>query len=366
MKKQIKNTSPLIPNFFNLFPKIFKIFSSQNLTNNAHYHRKFTEKLENYFSSKKVLVISNGHLALEYSLETIEKKGEIITTPFTFSSTTNAIIRKGFKPVFVDINENNYNIDPEKIEALITDETVGIMPVHVYGSPCGNSKIQEIAKKHNLKLIYDAAHAFGVKVDNEDIALMGDISMFSFHATKVFNTLEGGALVFENEKDYLEVSKLINFGITGKGKVEHVGGNAKMDEVRAAIGLSNLKKLNQSIRKRKKAFETYEYYLKDVSGLKLLNRDSIVEYNYAYFPVLVEDFHKSRDEIIEELAKENIEARKYFYPLTSDFQAYQGMFDSSLTPVAQRVAKNILTLPLYVGISHRTIKKICKIIIGRD
>lgn len=360
---KIKNINPLVPNFFRLFPKIWRIFASKKLSNNGKNLRELISSLDSFFSSNYVLVLTNGHLALEYALETIERKGEIITTPFTFASTTHAIIRKGFKPVFADIRADDYNVNPKTVEDLITDKTVGIMPVHVYGSPCDNELIQEIATKYNLKVIYDAAHAFGVKVNGKDISNMGDITMFSFHATKVFNTLEGGALVFKSEEDYQKVSKLINFGITGKEEVGYIGGNAKMDEVRAAIGLANLKKLNKAIQRRKKAFDTYVSFLKDIDGLAVLPRQSHIKYNYAYFPLLVDGFKKSRDEIIKELAQANIEARKYFYPLTSDFKAYEGMFDSSKTPVAKRIADHILTLPLYPGLKKRHIKKICQIIL---
>lgn len=360
---KVNSNRPIVPTFFSLFFKFFKIFSTKWLTNNAFYVNRFIKILEKRLNNSQILLISNGHLALEYALETIEKKGEIITTPFTFASTTHAILRKGFTPVFVDINEDDYNIDAYKIESLITDKTVGIMPVHVYGSPCDNELLEKISKKYNIKLLYDAAHAFNVKVYGQDISHFGDITMFSFHATKVFNTLEGGALIFKHKSDYEKVSKLINFGITGKNEIGYIGGNAKMDEIRAAIGIANLKKLKWAIRKRREASEEYIKHLKGIEGLIPLSRKSHVDYNYAYFPILLNDFKKTRDEIINALAEEEIEARKYFYPLTSDFKAYEGMFDSSKTPVAKRIADHILTLPLYPGLKKRHIKKICQIIL---
>ncbi|NLY20922.1 MAG: DegT/DnrJ/EryC1/StrS family aminotransferase, partial [Tissierellia bacterium] len=288
--------------------------------------------------------------------------GEVITTPFTFASTTHAIVRCGLTPVFCDINSEDYTIDVNKIECLITEKTSAIVPVHVYGNVCNVDKIEKIAIKYNLKVIYDAAHAFGVTVNGKGIGTFGDASMFSFHATKVFNTIEGGAVTYRDSliKDKLEAIK--NFGITSSETVEYVGGNAKMSEFQAAMGICNLRHVNNEIAKRKIVVERYISNLESIRGIKLMQNQKGVESNYAYFPVVFDGYKKSRDEVFEELKINNIFARKYFYPLTNSFECYKGKYDQEDTPIANYIAKRVLTLPLYADLPLEEVDRICKII----
>ena len=302
----------------------------------------------------------NGHLALECIIEALDLKGEVITTPFTFVSTTNAIIRKGLTPVFCDINEKDFTIDVSKIEELITDKTCAIMPVHVYGNVCDYKAIDEIAKKYDLKVIYDAAHAFGVRVDGKGVAELGDASMFSFHATKVFHSVEGGAAIFKDKKYYDKLNQCKNFGMAGE-TLELAGGNAKMNEFCAAMGLCNLRHIDESIASRKQAVERYRKNLEGVKGISLSVTQQNVVSNYAYFPIVVnpEIFGKTRDDIIDALAKDNIGARKYFYPLTSTVGTLSGV---NKTPIAERISDRVLCLPLFEGLSVESVDRICKII----
>ena len=289
----------------------------------------------------------------------------MITTPFTFASTTHAIVRNGLKPVFCDINPDDFTIDTEKLEALITEKTTAILPVHVYGNPCDTNAIKKIADKYKLKVIYDAAHAFGVSVNGISIAKFGDASMFSFHATKVYNTIEGGALTY-NDPELKEVFyKMINFGLTGHESADYIGTNAKMNEFQAAMGLCNLRNITDKINKRKAVVERYMEHLSGIYGIKLPTYKSEVKSNYAYFPVVFDGYRATRDQIYEELKKHNIFARKYFYPLTSDFDCYRNKYDSNKTPVAKYIAEKILTLPLYSDLLPEDVDRICNIIKGK-
>lgn len=353
-----------LPKFEDYINKLSNIFDSGHLTNNGPFHKLLSSSLEKYLQSKYISLYSNGHLALEYAIEVLGLEGEVITTPFTFASTTHAIVRKGLSPVFCDINNNDFNIDVTKIEALITNRTSAIMPVHVYGNPCDVIEIERIAKKHNLKVIYDAAHAFGVEISGKGIGNYGDLSMYSFHATKVFHTIEGGALTYNNAvyKDKLEALK--NFGITSPETVEYVGGNAKMDEFRAAMGLCNLEIIDQEIEKRKNVVERYEKHFNEIEGIKLVIPEDNVKRNYAYMPVLFDGFKKSRDQVFEELRTHDIFTRKYFYPLTNDFECYKDKYSSNDTPIAKHIASNILTLPLYADLSLEDVDRICNIILN--
>jgi len=289
----------------------------------------------------------------------------VITTPFTFASTTHAIVRNGLKPVFCDINPDDFTIDTEKLEALITEKTTAILPVHVYGNPCDTNAIKKIADKYKLKVIYDAAHAFGVSVNGISIAKFGDASMFSFHATKVYNTIEGGALTY-NDPELKEVFyKMINFGLTGHESADYIGTNAKMNEFQAAMGLCNLRNITDKINKRKAVVERYMEHLSGIYGIKLPTYKSEVKSNYAYFPVVFDGYRATRDQIYEELKKHNIFARKYFYPLTSDFDCYRNKYDSNKTPVAKYIAEKILTLPLYSDLLPEDVDRICNIIKGK-
>jgi len=293
-------------------------------------------------------------------------KGEIITTPFTFASTTHAIVRCGCTPVFCDIDPVSYTMDATKLEALITDKTVAVMPVHVYGNLCDVDEIERIAKKHDLKVIYDAAHAFGVEREGISAASFGDASMFSFHATKVFNTIEGGALCFNDESMKRRVNDLKNFGIHGPEDVLYVGGNAKMNEFCAAMGLCNLRHLDGWIMERKAVVERYRQRLSSVPGIVLCPEQQGVKSNYAYFPVLFEGYKYTRDEVFARLGENNIIARKYFYPITNSFECYKGHpgFDPDMTPIAKHVGERVLTLPLYAGLSLEDVDRICDVILG--
>lgn len=348
--------------------EIAPLWESRWLTNRGEKHRQLEADLQDYLQSPHASLFTNGHAALECALEALELTpgGEIITTPFTFASTTHAITRKGFIPVFADIKPTDYTLDPEKIEDLITPNTVAIMPVHVYGSLCDTEAIEALAKKHNLKVIYDAAHAFGVKRQGVSAATFGDVSMFSFHATKVFNTIEGGGLTFTDDELATRLDEWKNFGIAADGQTVFAGGNGKMNEFCAAMGICNLRHIEEEIAKRKQAFEYYIERLGKLEGVKLLEIPNDVEHNYAYFPVVFEDAsHTTRDEVAAALAAQDIFARKYFYPLTSEFACYSADFTAQEdTPVAYDIAERVLTLPLYADLSNDDIDRICNIVIS--
>jgi dTDP-4-amino-4,6-dideoxygalactose transaminase len=305
-------------------------------------------------------------MAIELTLQALNLTGEVITTPFTFASTTHAIVRNGLTPVFCDVNEDDYTIDVSKIESLITPKTTAILPVHVYGNICDVDAIRQIADKYKLKVIYDAAHTFGEKYKGQGIGSYGDVSCFSFHATKVFNTIEGGAVCFKNKAFGEENYNLKNFGIRGPEKVSGVGANAKMNEFCAAMGLCNLKHIDEEIAKRKVVVERYRENLDGVDGIKLSPIQDNVVSNYAYFPVVFDKykFGKNRDEVSEQLAKNGIFSRKYFYPLTSAFECYSDRFNPNDTPIALDISKKILTLPLYANLSLEDVDRICSIILS--
>lgn len=336
------------------------IWDSHWLTNMGEKHQKLEAALQDYLGTKQVTLFTNGHLALETVIAAMELTGEVITTPFTFVSTTNAITRNGLKPVFCDIDPVTFTIDPAKIEALITPETSAIIPVHVYGALCDTDAIEAIAKKHGLKVIYDAAHAFGVKKNGVSAANFGDASMFSFHATKVFNTVEGGAVVCRDPAVKARMDYLKNFGVCGPERIVNVGGNAKMSEFHAAMGLCNLRHLDEWLAARKAVVERYRKHLSGVPGLTLLQEQEGVESNYAYFPVVFDGAKYTRDEAAERLAAQDIIARKYFFPLTNHNEAYG--FRGVETPVALHIAERVLTLPLYPDLAMEDVDRICEII----
>lgn len=323
--------------------------------------------LKAYLGVRHCVLFVNGHNALECILQTYElgKDGrdEVITTPFTFASTTHAIVRSGLTPVMCDIKPDDFTLDPAKVEKLITPKTCAIVPVHVYGNVCDNNALQDIADRHGLKLIYDAAHAFGVFKDGQSVAGWGDASMLSFHATKVFNTIEGGAVCLNGHGVKERLTQWRNFGITGPETVEYVGGNAKMNEFAAAMGICNLRHVGVEIAKRKVAYERYMERLESISGITLPKVQSGVTPNYAYFPVLFGDeFSASRNEVYQALYERGIVARKYFYPLVSDYKCYAGKWDSARTPVAADAARRVLTLPLYADLDAIDIERICSVI----
>lgn len=344
--------------------EIQELWDSHILTNMGVKHKELEAKLQAYLKVKNISLMVNGHMALELAIQAMDLKGEVITTPFTFASTTHAIVRNGLKPVFCDIDPEAYTIDADKIESLITGQTSAIIPVHVYGNICNVDKIQTIADRYGLKVIYDAAHAFGEEYKGIGIGNFGDATMLSFHATKSFNTIEGGAVCFNNEDLKLDLYRLKNFGICGQEKVDYVGSNAKMNEFQAAMGLCNLRHIEQEIEKRRLIYERYMQNLADIRGIQLNMIDKNVKYNYTYFPILVDEkkFGQGRNELQAALQAENIYSRKYFYPLVSDYDCYHERFDSSLTPIALHISDRILTLPIYADLPMNTVDEICRII----
>ncbi len=358
-------TKSFLPPMEEYIDRISSIWESHRLTNMGELHQEFERKLTQYLQVPYCLAFANGHLSLETAIQAYGLTGEVITTPFTFASTTHAIVRNCLTPVFCDINKENYTIDADKIEDLITEKTSAILPVHVYGQVCNVKKIQEIADRHHLKLIYDAAHAFGVTVDGRGIGCFGDASVFSFHATKVFHSIEGGAIAFHSFEDGVKMYQIKNFGFMGEDMVCAVGGNAKLSEFHAAMGLCNLEHIEEILNRRKILVERYRERLKDIDGLTYLLPQKDVEENYSYFPLLInrEAFGVSRDDIYERLAQNGVHARRYFYPLTKDFPCYKMQFRTTDTPVAEFVAENILTLPLYDALTKEAVDLICDILL---
>lgn len=362
MKNPIQVTKSSMPKFEEYIEEIRELWDTHWLTNMGAKHKNLESQLLGYLNVPNITLFTNGHLALECIIAALNLTGEVITTPFTFASTTHAIVRNGLKPVFCDINPDDYTIDVEKIESLITEKTSAIIPVHVYGNVCDVKAIDRIAKKHNLKVIYDAAHTFGVTVNGQGIGAFGDASMFSFHATKVFNTIEGGAVTYTDSSIKQVLNDLKNFGITGPESVEYVGGNAKMNEFQAAMGICNLRRVSSEISKRKKVVERYIDNLKDITGIQLSKEQVDVESNYAYFPVVFDGYKRTRDEVFEKLKGNDIIARKYFYPLTNSFECYKDQYDVDETPVAKYIAERVLTLPLYADLALEDVDRICEII----
>ncbi len=361
-------TRSTMPKFEDYCEILKDIWESRHLTNMGKYHKIFQAKLCELFGVENVELFTNGHMALELSLQALgfPRGAEVITTPFTFASTTHAIVRNNLTPIFCDINAADYTIDVEKIEDLITDKTCAIMPVHVYGNICNVEEIDRLAKKYGLKVIYDAAHTFGERYNGKSTAEFGDVSCFSFHATKVFHTIEGGAACFRDKKLGTKLYQLKNFGISGPENVEGVGANAKMNEFCAAMGVCNLTHLEEDIHRRKIIYERYIENLNGVEGLKLNFPQKNVESNYSYFPAIFNEkvFGASRNEVFAALANEGINARKYFYPLTNSFECFNGQFDPTKTPVALNISKRVLTLPLYPDLALEDVDKICRIVLS--
>lgn len=368
MEHNILVTRSSMPGFEEYCEEIKELWDSHWLTNMGVKHKQLQAELENLLNVPHVTLYTNGHLALENVIAAMNllQGGEVITTPFTFASTTHAIVRNGLTPVFCDINAEDFTIDTTKIESLITDRTCAIVPVHVYGNVCNVEEIDRIANKYGLKVIYDAAHAFGVKYKGVSTACFGDASMFSFHATKVFNTIEGGAVCFSDDALVQLLNDMKNFGIHGPEEVAFVGGNAKMNEFQAAMGICNLRHLDAAIVKRKAVVERYRSHLDGVEGIQLSPIQADVESNYAYFPVVFDEkkFGASRNQVMDALAENGIGARKYFYPLTNTFAAFHGEFDANKTPVALHISKRVLTLPLYEELALEDVERICKVILN--
>ena len=361
----INVTRSSMPPFEEYCDEIRELWDSHWLTNMGCKHRELEAELKHFLGCEELVLFTNGHLALENVIEAFGLHGEVITTPFTFASTTHAIVRCGCTPVFCDIDPVTYTLNPDKLEALISEKTVAILPVHVYGNLCDVDRIGAIAKKHGLPVIYDAAHSFGVFRNGVSSACFGDAAMFSFHATKVFNTVEGGAVCCRSEEIRQRLCDLKNFGIHDEENVPYVGGNAKMNEFCAAMGLCNLRHLEEEIKKRSLVTERYNANLSGVAGLQLNARQEGVKPNYAYYPVVFDGFRLKRDEVFDRLKAEGIVPRKYFYPLTSAFACYRGLpgFSTAETPVAERVAANVLTLPMYADLPLETVDRICSLIL---
>lgn len=367
--EKILVTRSSMPDLEEYIDEIRELFETRWLTNMGVKHNLLEERLAEYLKVKNIQLFSNGHMALELLIQAMGLTGEVITTPFTFASTTHAIVRNGLTPVFCDVNPTDYTIDVTKLESLITERTSAIIPVHVYGNICDVEEIERIANKHQLKVIYDAAHTFGVEYKGRGIAEYGDASMFSFHATKVFHTIEGGAVCFNSSTDGLgeKLYSLKNFGIWDEELIKDVGANSKMNEFQAAMGLCNLRHVDDEIARRKCVTEHYNERLGEVAGIRILKEQPEVKRNYAYYPVIFEPevFGKSRDEIYELLKVNDIYARKYFYPLTNTFDCYKGRFDLGDTPVALDLSRKVLTLPLYADLRLEQADRICDIILGK-
>lgn len=355
-------TRPLLPPIEDYEKKLKEIWDNRWLTNNGPIEREFQEKLKDFLNVNNVELFLNGHTSLEIAIKALNLSGEVITTPFTFASTTQAIINNNLTPVYADVDEEYYNLNPDNIEELITDKTSAIIPVHVFGNPCDVERISQIAKKHDLKVIYDAAHAFGVSINGKSIANYGDMSMLSFHATKVFNTIEGGALIFNDADLTYKFKALKNFGITPDAEeVRYLGVNAKMNEFEAAMGLINLNYVGDAIEKRKVLYEKYLDSLSDLedeSEIKVIRPKDDVDYNYAYFTVKFNSTEK-RDYVFDKLPEYNVYAKKYFYPPCNEFPVYD--FERN-TPIAHDISNTILSLPIYPSLDVEDVEKICKII----
>lgn len=366
MGNNILVTRSSMPSFEEYKDEIKELWDSHWLTNMGPKHQQLQARLVDYLGVEQIDLFTNGHMAIELSLQAMNLQGEVITTPFTFASTTHAIVRNKLEPVFCDVNPVDFTMDVDKIESLITDRTCAIMPVHVYGNVCNVEEIERIAKKYGLKVIYDAAHTFGVRYKGQGIGSFGDVSCFSFHATKVFNSIEGGAACFKDEEFGLELYRLKNFGIRGPEVVDGIGANAKMNEFCAAMGICNLRHVDEEIAKRKVVVERYMEHLEGVPGLQINPVQKDVQPNYAYFPVIFDEkvFGASRNEVFERLEQNGIGARKYFYPLTNTFDCFHGKYDVNQTPVALHISKRVLTLPLYADLALEDVDRICEIILS--
>jgi len=362
--KKIQVTRSSMPPIEEYIEEIRNLWDTRWLTNRGEKHMRLEEQLKEYLKAEEISLFTNGHLALEMCIQAMGLSGEVITTPFTFASTTQAIVRNGLTPVFCDINPVDFTIDTDKLEALITDKTSAIIPVHVYGNICDVEKIEGIAKKHGLKVIYDSAHAFGIEKDGRGIGTFGDANMFSFHATKVFHTIEGGCVTTSEPALIEKMAHIKNFGMLSSEVVDEVGGNAKMNEFQAAMGLCNLKHIDAAIAARKQAADVYRARFENAKGIAISPVQEGVKPNYAYFPIVIDEevFGASRDDVAAKLAEHNITARKYFYPLTSSFDCYKDKFGGN-TPVAEKIAKQVLTLPLYEDLGAEDANMICDIIL---
>ena len=359
-------TQPLLPDIEEFNELLKEIWESKQLSNNGNMVKQLEKDLSSFLNADYISVFSNGTVALQLACKILRLSGEVITTPFTFAATTHSLIWNNIKPVFCDIEQDTFNMNPDLIESLITEQTTAILPVHVFGYPCNINRIQKIADKYGLKVLYDAAHAFGVKIDGTPISAFGDISMFSFHATKIYHTIEGGALTFKNPNFKERADSLRNFGIRNIDRVMEPGTNGKLNEIQAAVGILLLKEVNEEIEKRKTITNLYRDMLKNIPGITTSKDLDGVSHNYAYFVIKIEkdEYGLSRDELFNRLAEYNVIARKYFSPLCSNFQCYRDYPSSSKQqlPVANKVADRVLSLPLHGRMQSSDVEKICAII----
>ena len=367
-EKQITVTAPLMPSLDELNQYLQDIWQRKWITNNGHYHKELEKALCEYLDVPYVSLFTNGTLPLITALQALRITGEVITTPYSFVATTHSLWWNGIKPVFVDIDPSTGNLDPDKIEAAITPRTTAIMPVHVYGKPCDTERIQEIADKYGLKVIYDAAHAFGVKVNGKSILNAGDMSTLSFHATKVYNTIEGGALVMHDEQTKKRIDYLKNFGFAGETEVVAPGINSKMDEMRSAYGLLNLKQVDDAIEARHQVAIKYREALRPVEGITFFDDMPGVKHNYSYFPIFVdaEKYGMTRDELYFKMKEQNVLGRRYFYPLISTFSTYRGL-DSARPenlPNAHKMADEVICLPMHHALSEEDVMRVVELIVS--
>lgn len=364
---KITVTSPLLPNLDEFNAMLKDIWASKWITNNGQFHKQLEQALAEYLKVPYISLFTNGTLPLLTALQALRITGEVITTPYSFVATTHSIWWNGCKPVFVDIEESTCGIDPNKIEAAITPKTTAIMPVHCYGKPVNMDAIQAIADKYGLKVIYDAAHAFGVEVDGKSVLARGDMSTLSFHATKVYNTLEGGALIVKDEATKKRIDYLKNFGFAGETEVVAPGINSKVDEVRAAYGLLNLKQVDAAIEKRHQVAIRYREALRDVPGIRFFDDMPGVRHNYSYFPIFInaEEYGKTRDQLYFEMKEKNILGRRYFYPLISTFSTYRGLPSAAPEnlPVATKIANEVICLPMHHELSEEDINRVLELIV---
>ena len=367
MDKQITVTSPLLPDLEEFNTLLKEIWESKWITNNGQFHQQLERELAKYLGVPYVSLFTNGTLPLLTALQAMRVTGEVITTPYSFVATTHCIWWSGCKPVFVDIDPATGNIDPDKIEAAITPKTTAIMPVHVYGKPCDTKRIQEIADKYGLKVIYDAAHAFGVKVDGESILNAGDMSTLSVHATKVYNTLEGGAMVMHDEVTKKRIDYLKNFGFAGETEVIAPGINSKVDEVRAAYGILNLRQVDAAIEARHQVAIKYREALRSVDGVTFMEDMPGVQHNYSYFPIFIdaEKYGMTRDELYFKMRAANVLGRRYFYPLISEFSTYRGLPSASKEnlPNAHKMANSVICLPMHHELSDVDVERVLNLIV---
>lgn len=367
-KELITVTSPLLPDLKEFEKLLEDIWQRKWLTNNGHYHKELERALSEYLGVPYLSLFTNGTLPLITALQAMGVKGEVITTPYSFVATTHSLWWNGIKPVFVDVEEKTGNLDPEKVEAAITPRTTAIMPVHVYGTPCDTQRIQEIADKHGLKVIYDAAHAFGVWQDGVSILEAGDMSTLSFHATKVYNTVEGGGLVCHDAETKKQIDYLKNFGFAGEIEVIAPGINSKMDEIRSAYGLLNLKQVDVAIARRKSIAQKYKDAFKAVAGLRYLEDIEGVKHNYSYFPIFIDEkeYGLSRDGLFTKLKENNILGRRYFYPLISEFVTYKGLESAKKEnlPVAHKLADSVICLPMYADLTDDDVNRVIEVVRG--